>query len=169
MESEIKRHITNLGIDDNTDLNKVIDEFEKVVEKQKNDEEEFNMDDYTLAPEETPENKYYVDLLNCFIIYYKKLNNVPEKVNMFENIDYDKLSSTNKQMENFSALMDEATKNDTITIQDPDEVDITKVDNLYALMVDDDIIKVCTIVFPLLEFVTELEWNKISWSIVPLK
>jgi hypothetical protein len=150
-------------------------ELEDIDEKDENDEnnEEINIDDYTLAPEE---NEYgnFVNLLNIFTCYYKKLFNKKETASIFDGIDYDKKDSTNRYLE---FLYEEIFKFKKSTLEDKeilygpevDDIDINKCNELYALYIDNELVYMCKFLLPLLQDLSEKDWLEMNWSIMPLK
>ena len=152
--------------------------------KNKLDEEEdnlelfdrqININDYELAEEEV-EFRSYINLLNIYTCYYKKLFVKNKNITMFENIDYEKLDSTNKCLE---LLYEEIYKfnksleDDKDILYDPDDenIDINQCKELYSFYIGTEPKYVCKYLLPLFKYVGETykNWTEIDWSILPLK
>jgi hypothetical protein len=133
------------------------------------------MDDYT--PEEYEEicdNESKVNFLNCFLCYYKNLFNTKKETTMFDDIDYTKENSTNRQMEFiFNELekfadAQEHTPEKT-TLMDIKEINLDSVDELYVLVINNKQEKMCQLLVPLIEYIAEKEWLEVDWSIMTIK
>jgi hypothetical protein len=137
-----------------------------------NKEEEFNPNEYEVDPEEK-EVADSINLLNIYLCYYKQLFQCRPNEHMFEHIDVRKKESTNRCIEKF---YDEITKykesidqEEKIKLCDPDTFDLNKVDELYLLLLDNEPYKVCQTLFPILEYLSNIDWNRKQWNIIPLK
>jgi len=131
-----------------------------------------DINNYELAEEENYETKNNLDLMNIFIIYFKKLFERKESDNMFENIDFDNIESTNRCMEMF---YEELLKFQSSTYEDkdclylPNEININNFNELYGLYIDNKQ-KFCSrSLIIIIQYLTTLDWKNITWSIVPLK
>ena len=148
----------------------VVNTLESIHEE---DLDEINLEDYIIAPEE---NDYgnFVNLLNIFTCYYKKLFCKKETASIFEGIEYEKRDSTNRYME---FLYEEMFKYNKSNIEDKDvlydpedaDIDINKCNELYALYVDNEIKYVSKFLLPLLYYLSEIKWLETEWNIMPLK
>lgn len=146
---------------------------EEEEEEDDEEQEEINIEDYLPAPEE---NEYgnFVNLLNIFTCYYKKLFSKKETSSIFEGVDYERIDSTNRYME---FLYEEISKYNKSTIEDKDvlydpednDIDINKCSELYALYIDNEIKYVSKFLLPLLHYLSEMKWLEVEWSIIPLK
>lgn len=159
-----------LTINNQQELEIVSKEYEKIITEYKKEiEEEFNIDEYEPALDESVEQKE-VDRMNIFMIYYKKLYCKPENTNMFENIRADALTAgTNKQMEMYYDMI-------ATDVEDPQEVynldniNIKDFEELYALAIDDDITVVCKTVIPIIRYISDnINWYSVNWNIIPFK
>ncbi len=63
-------------------------------------EEDINIDEYNMDPEEY-EMQLYTDMLNIYTIYYKQTYKKSQNMTLFDNIDPDDATSTNRQLELF--------------------------------------------------------------------
>ena len=143
------------------------------IQEEDDSNEEIDINDYMPAPEE---NEYgnFVNLLNIFTCYYKKLFAKKETSSIFEGIDYEKVGSTNRYME---FLYEEIFKYNKSTVEDKDvlydpednDIDINKCNELYALYIDNEIKYVCKFILPVLQSLSEMNWLEVEWSIMPLK
>ena len=115
-----------------------------------------------------------IEFLNIFRIYYKQLYSKDKSEDIFEDIDYENPESTNKWME---LLFEEKLKHEIyekkdpskIEIMDVKEIDMETVDELYVLIIEDEYIKMCQSIFPLISYMIGEEWGTINWSINSLK
>ena len=136
-------------------------------------EEEIDINDYIVAEEEQ-EFGNYVNLLNIYTCYFKQLFRRQQGETLFDYIDYDKKNSTNKCME---YLYEEINKfnvgkdTDKDTLYEPDDttIDINKCTELYSLYIENEPLYVCKYLFPILQYLSTIEWAVINWSIIPLK
>ena len=84
------------------------------------------------------------DILNEFITYYKKVNNRFDNTNMFNNIDIKEETSTNEIMEEFYSHIHEyitwkETRKDYIEIYSPKDIDDSDYEELYGILIDDEL------------------------------
>jgi hypothetical protein len=115
-----------------------------------------------------------VDFVNVFLCYFKNLFQKNPEYNMFNDINFDDDTSTNRCMEfmcaelyKFKQLQQEdETIND---IYDPDTINIDATDELYVLEIDNKQHKVSRSLIPILKYVSGLDWTEIIWSVIPLK
>ncbi len=111
-------------------------------------------------------NQYEL-LINKYIEYYRKSYPENQVKNMFDNINYSDLSSTNHIMEMFyTDLLKHKKINNDIYI-DASEVDFENIDELFGLKVDEEIRYVSQSVISLLYDVVNNKY--IDWFIINLK
>jgi hypothetical protein len=115
----------------------------------------------------------YVEIINIFNIYYKSLYNTELKEHLFNNINIEDDTDTNRQMELLYEFMDEYKVNENknkelIELYDLDNFNI-KCDKLYGLIIDSEIIKVSPSIFSLFIYLQQEEWININWKIMILK
>ena len=124
---------------------------------------------------EVDEYENMVSLINVFQVYYRNLFNKKENETLFEDINYKDPKSTNRSME---LLYDEMYKYkinqdnpELITVYDIDQFNKKAEDceELYILMIDNKENKICETLFPLISYMSRLEWTNINWSINSLK
>jgi len=107
--------------------------------------------------------QFMVDLTNNYLKYFKKQNNKPQELNMFDGIDVNNELSVNSQLESFYEelvkykMLSDSDKNiykyeNLKTLQNDDE--------LYAIQHEDNIIGVSKSLFVLLIELTNLEHEK---------
>jgi len=144
-----------------------------IIEEDYDDDAPINLEDYVLADEEIEFGKY-VNLLNVFNCYYKKLFEKKESDNLFGDIDPSKLDSTNKSLEflyeevfKFNHSIEE--DKDILYEPDDDQLDINKCKELYILCIDCAPVYVCKFLLPLLQHLGEQDWLEMEWNIMPLK
>ena len=149
-----------------------IAEKEKFIEKEKFvKKSDVDLNDFEFAPEEK-EHARRINIMNIFTIYYKQLFNKEKESHMFEEINYEKENSTNRCME---LLFEEIVKynkceDQNITkLYNEEELDIEKCPELYALLIDNKVEKVCQLLIPLIVYLAGMEWTNIDWSIHPIK
>ena len=105
------------------------------------------------------------------LLYYNetknpKPNGEPNNHNLFENIDYSKEESTNHILEHFynEILQFKLTTEDNRTIYEYD-MDHYHANNKYILLINGNPDKSCSILLPLLSYISTIEWAKIDWKI----
>jgi hypothetical protein len=55
-------------------------------------------------------------------------------------------------------------------IYSPTEINFDDFEQLFGLMINDNIICVCEIMMPLLQYITEeIDWVNVKWQIIPIK
>ncbi|CAH6421777.1 Hypothetical protein KVN_LOCUS463 [uncultured virus] len=135
-------------------------------------ENQFNLDEYEFDPEEN-EVQESINLLNIYLCYFKNLHNCKPDQHMFTNVDSFKKESTNKCIELFydeiskyKQFLDQPEK---IKLCEPDCFDINEVEELYLLLLNYEPYKVCQTIFPILNYLSTLDWVNIEWSVIPLK
>lgn len=118
----------------------------------------------------------YTNLLNVFMVYYKRLFQKDHKTTMFHDIDYDKENSTNRGMELFyDELMKYNSKKsneDLVAIYDFDEMEGDNCVELYKLTIHkgDQMVEYgCQFLIPLISFLSENSWTKVEWFIERIK
>lgn len=116
--------------------------------------------------------EFLVELLNIFQVYYRNLYNKDVKENMFDGVDFKNPSSTNRSMELFFEIFHEykenKSKNENLTkVFEPDEQIFTE--NIYALLIDDNINKISPCLFSLIIHLGTNNWQDINWKITKIK
>lgn len=111
-------------------------------------------------------------ILNVYTIFYNNINGTNE--HLFSGIDHEDNTSTNSQLEKLYECMYEYRNCDPqkINLLDPHQLDINKIkqyDELYGLKNNGNLIKVCQILFPILEYVaTFLDYENDNWEIIEI-
>jgi hypothetical protein len=130
-----------------------IDELEEIDQNDQNEQND-NLSRYEL-------------LINKYIEYYRKTYPENQVKNMFDNINYSDLSSTNHIMEMFyTDLLKHKKINNDIYV-DASEVDFENIDELFGLKVDEEIRYVSQSVISLLHDVVNKKYD--DWFIINLK
>lgn len=113
------------------------------------------------------ETEIYFDILNIYIKYFNTYYSKND--NLFSDIDNNDITSTNIQLEKLYEHI-HICKNATELekkIMNPSDVNINDIDELYTLVIDGSILKVCRILFPILEYIaTNINWSKDNWKIL---
>lgn len=132
-----------------------------------------NLEDYVLAEEEVEFGKY-VNLLNIFNCYFKKLFERKESEHLFGNINPEQADATNKSLEflyeeifKFNNSLEE--DKDILYDPDDDNLDINSCKELYILCIDHAPVYVCKFLLPILQYLGEEDWLEMEWNIMPLK
>lgn len=116
----------------------------------------------------------FVDILNAFQTYYKNLYRKQEDETLFDGVNYDDLTSTNRSMELLYDYIYEYRSNkmkDTklTNLYDQTELNMNDYEELYGLIIDGTIKKISPSFLALLIYLVQLEWNDIDWKISKLK
>lgn len=135
--------------------------------------DDFNPNDYILADEEQLESvTKYVKLMNIFTVYFRELFNKDPSLNIFQGVDYNKLDSTNRQMELFYEYLITYKENqhndDLVSIYSIEDIDINKCKELYILKFKEEEYG-CQFIIPLISYLSEQDWQNSEWSILPVK
>jgi hypothetical protein len=140
-EKEVKFDVPETVVDEPVDLNK-----------------------YVLS-EEDKSMMTMTNLINVYQKYfnmtYKKTETEDNYQNMFENIDFNDATSTNKCMEYFFESIKiyqelKAKDEKLVQIHPPDDTYVDNFDETYTIIVDDDIKGVTNCLYSAIKFVAEL-------------
>lgn len=133
--------------------NNFSDDYDFILnENEKNEEFEYDI----------PNNE--MDILNILLVHFNRLNGKIE--NLFDKIDYEKLNSTNRQLEFIYDNMEklkESNENDKLLIS---ENDVNNLDKIYILYINDKIIYGCKLLIPLISYLTTIDWTNCIWDII---
>jgi hypothetical protein len=191
------KHIDDNNINNNDEFN-LLDELynpDKITHPEKNNSVNNNISEYNLdksihpekdnsvhnnniseyiIPEELKKNENGIVFLNVFMCYYKKLFNTQETKNMFYDVDYGNIKSTNRIMEFLYTEVYKYKKNQSddelISLYNVNEINVSTCKELYALTIDGKYVKVCRFIVPIITYIAEnYNWTTINWMIVPLK
>jgi hypothetical protein len=138
-----------------------------------NIKDHIDIEDYEPAKEESDqETKTNVNVLNIFMIYYKKLHSVSEKQHLFDGIDTTDNTSTNKPTESLFEII-ELYKNSVESDKDMlydinDDVDINKCRELYMVYINEKPVYLAKYLLTIFNYIATLD-NTVMWSIMPLK
>ena len=110
----------------------------------------------------------YIDATNAFLEYYKKTYHLMN-INVFEGVDYSEDTSTNKCME----LMYECIfkyRDKDVELELPEDIDISKHDELYTLIIDNKQQLACPSLWHLIMYLVDnYDYLDINWEIASLK
>jgi len=163
------------------DLNNEIMTYEKneINEINEKDEinQEINLEDYELAEEEQ-ELFQYLNLINIFNVYYKARYRAPETATLFEGIDFEDDTSTNRALEIFYEELnnykkaEEKEEYDLINLFDEEEYALLTKNKedipLYNVIINENEKKVTHNLITAILFVSGFDWINCSWSIVQI-
>ena len=122
----------------------------------------------------TEENKM-VNIINAFQIYFKRLFKRNDNENMFNDMNLNDPLSTNRSMEflydHIFKYQEIKKKNNQILFNENDKFDLNLYTEFYALLINNEIIKLSESVYALIEIlVLEKEnWFELKWEIMNLK
>jgi hypothetical protein len=125
------------------------------------------LEEIDLHPEENNNLNQYEMLINKYIEYYRKTYPENQVKNMFDNINYSDLSSTNHIMEMFYTDLLKHKKICNDIYVDASEVDFENIDELFGLKVDEEIRYVSQSVISLIHDVVNNKY--VNWFIINLK
>lgn len=145
-------------------------------EKAGNKNVKIDIDTETVLPEEDIPGLPYVTLLNVFQCYYKATYGNSTNENLFTGIvEGDKSKITNRSTELLYEILFDHKENtkkgkEYIEIYDTEEIDETKYEHIYGVMIDNDIMVLSPDLYRVLVYVGELEnWYNIEWKIIKIK
>jgi hypothetical protein len=125
----------------------------------------------------TEENKM-VNIINAFQIYFKRLFKRNDNENMFNDMNLNDPLSTNRSMEflydhifKYQEIKKKIKINDQILFDENDKFDLNLYTEFYALLINNEIIKLSESLYALIELlVSEKEnWFELKWEIMNLK
>jgi hypothetical protein len=122
----------------------------------------------------TEENKM-VNIINAFQTYFKKLFKRDDNENMFSDMDASDPLSTNRSMEflydHIYKYQEIIKKQTQLLYEENDKFDLDVFPEFYALLINNEIIKLSESVYALIEFlILEKEnWFELKWEIMNLK
>jgi len=117
----------------------------------------------------------YIDIINVFLVYYKRKNKNEDVMSKLKEIDYTKDTFKNKFMNVFLDKIEKEKKNEKhvkkVTIFDlDDEEEINNYNYMYVLEINKKEHKQCHTLLPLIRYVSLIpEWSHIDWKIYKLK
>ncbi len=125
------------------------------------------LEEIDLHSEQNDNLNQYELLINKYIEYYRKTYPDNQVKNMFHDINYNDLSSTNHIMEMFYTDLLKYKKINNDIYVDASEVDFENIDELFGLKVDEEIRYVSQSVISLLHDVINNKY--VNWFIINLK
>lgn len=113
-------------------------------------------------------------ILNIFFQYYKQLFGKSNNEKIFDGIDTDNDTSTNRWMELYWEHFEKYNHlitTDIVFIDDPENIDIEKHKEIYQLIVNNVQVKVGNSLLPLIEYIYDncRDWKNTSWAIETIK
>jgi hypothetical protein len=120
-------------------------------------------------PEEDYEGNAYMAILNVFTCYYRHLFGKDVKTTMFDGADPSKHDSTSRCMELFSEHQEKYNTTENYIFGDLEDIDIEEYEEMYVLVIDNVQFKACNLLFPLIEYVSKLDWPTMNWCIDTIK
>jgi hypothetical protein len=111
--------------------------------------------------------KYIENILNIFVKYYNSANGT--NINMFNGIN--EYEGTNEIMEEFMDCLQEFKESDENIkrLLNISEIHIEEYERLYGLRINENIVCVCEIVFPIINYISkEIDWANVDWKIIPI-
>jgi hypothetical protein len=120
------------------------------------------------------ENKM-VNIINAFQTYFKKLFKRDDNENMFSDMDTNDPLSTNRSMEflydHLYKYQEILKKKSNLLYEENDKFDLEDFTEFYALLINNEIIKLSESVYALIEFLIlkKENWFELKWEIMNLK
>lgn len=112
--------------------------------------------------------EYYTDLINIYIMAYNRQHGT--NTNLFNKIE--NYEDTNDIMEEFYEHLNmfKTSDENMKKIYSPQEFPFETIEELYGLKIEDNIVCICQLLIPLLNYVVEnIDWKKEDWIIVTAK
>lgn len=149
----------------------------EISDEEYNPPTDINLDDYVLADtvEESHESIYKndINIINILTCYYKDTYGIEGKVSLFDGIESDDMSGTNKCMEFVYGEIfrfEKALEHDKDVLYTPDdEIDIKNYRELYCLMIDNEPKIMCAYTLPIASYLSSVDWLNIDWAILNIK
>ena len=117
----------------------------------------------------------FFDIINIFLVYYKRANENEDVISKLKEIDYTKGTFENKFMDVFFNAIEKEKKNKhdikEITIYNPvDKEEYNNYDYMYVLEIKKKKHKLCHTLMPLIRYVSLIKsWPRIEWKIYQLR
>lgn len=112
--------------------------------------------------------EYYTSLINIYIKHYNVSHNT--KKTLFDALEmYD---DCNEIMDTFFEHIQEFKESDESDkkIYSVQEVIVENFEQLYGLKINDDIVCVCGLLIPILDYVArKIDWTKVDWKIISMR
>ena len=111
------------------------------------------------------EEIYLTNILNIYMKYYN--SDKDTKLNMFHSIKTD--DETNDTMDEFMEHLKQFYESDNFTKQlmNVEEVDVDSYEQLFGLKINNKIVCVCEILYPILDYIAKnVDWVKVNWKII---
>lgn len=160
-------------------------DFNKLLE---NEKKEIKINIEEKIPEDTVLQEKYedkdpdeygqmTDLMNIHQIYYRTLFKKKNNENMFEEINYEDKTSTNRSMELFyeyfyeyKQLLDK--NEDFVAVYTIDSIEEDKCEEIYGILLDNDIKYLSPSIYSLYLLLAEnklIKWQSNNWKIIQVK
>jgi hypothetical protein len=156
----------------------LIKKFNKEEEPEKSSDSEYDpgdidINDYIPATEcETVDNVFKADMniINILSEYYKQAHSISDNRTIFDGLDVEDMSSTNKMMEFVYGEIfryNESNIPDKDTLYNPDtDINIDSYKELYCLMISDEPKFISPFVLPITMYLALQDWVNMDWYII---
>ena len=122
-----------------------------------------NMNDKT----NVPDTELVFEILNVYTSFFNTYYSTND--NLFVGINADDVSSTNVQLEKLYECIHAYKNSDDKEklLSDPSDVNIKDTTEMYCVCVDGHVLKICQLLYPLLEYVAmNIDWKNVNWKII---
>jgi DUF4097 and DUF4098 domain-containing protein YvlB len=125
--------------------------------------------------EDFKEENKMVNIINAFQTYFKRLFKREDNENMFSDMNTNDPLSTNRSMEflydHVFKYQEIIKKKNTLLYEENDKFDLDTYPEFYALLINNEIIKLSESVYALIEFMVlqKENWFELKWEIMNLK
>jgi hypothetical protein len=135
---------------------------------------EINIEEYDFAYENNTTAEYEfnkdITVINILTYYYKQINNIKEKITIFDGIDSGgDITTTNKCMEFIYGEIfryEKSDLDDKDVLYDPDcDIDINKYRELYCLLINNEPVIIAPFTLSIATYLSSLDWLHIDWQI----
>jgi len=107
------------------------------------------------------------DIINIFVKHYNNTNDT--HINMFSGLD--SICDTNAIMEELLEHIEQYKNSppECYRLFGFDEIDINDYEQLFGIIIDDNMLCVCELMIPLLKYIAQnIDWNNTDWKIIPI-
>ena len=132
---------------------------------------------YIIEGEEPPQEYVYsfvTQMLNEYLMYYKRVNNKPKNFTLFSDIDGKKESSTNHILEEYYGHIHEYNKltaesNPNIELFNPDSINDLEFDQIFGLVSNDKLTYVSGSIITIIKEIVENKLKYTNYQIIVVK
>ena len=114
----------------------------------------------------------YVTILNIFQTYYRDIHQIKSAESLFDGVDTDQLSSTNRSLELLYQYILEYKQNRAKNIELTSVfqcINVDKYEEIYALAYDGKPVLYSASFLSLISHLANDDWEKINWKITKIK